>query len=174
MTTASARAWLPRTIWIVMALALAACSPIEPPRLGAGPPIITPKQIGTLGKPSVSGPDVVIVLDPLTNAPAQMLFSFEDSLKALAPSRQLKIVSGDDPAATYRLKGYLSAVGDSSSTLMVYVWDVFDAGGTRVHRISGQVTAPGSASDPWAGVTEGLLRQAASETIDALGNWAHS
>ena len=58
---------------------------------------------------------------------------------------------------------------------MLYVVDIFDQTGARIHRVSGQITAGGSLSDPWANIKDtGVVRQAAQETIDALGNWAQA
>ena len=144
---------------------------MEAPKLGAGPPVISPKQIGTLGKPQTQSDNITVALEPISNVPGQLMISYEDQLKTLAPSRQLKIVSADDPAADYRLKVYLSAVGDSSSTLLIYVLDIFDRNNVRVHRISGQIPAPGSNADPWSAMTEGAINTAANKSIDALGNW---
>ena len=156
-----------------LATVVAACTPIERPRLGSGPPVITSKQIHTGAKPT-SGRDVEFALDPITNAPGEMIYAFEDTLKARAPTRQLKIVAADDRTADYELKAYLSAVGDYSGTLMIYVVDVFDSAGTRVHRISGQIDAGGSLNDPWANIKDtGVVTKAAQEAIDALGNWIH-
>ena len=158
-----------------MAALIAACAPIEGPKLGSGPPVLSPKTLKTLSKPTPSATDVTFALDPITNAPGDMIYAFEDTLKAQAPTRQLTIVEGADPSADYRLKAYLSAVGDYSGTLMIYVVDIFDKSGTRVHRISGQITAGGSLADPWMNIKDtGVVTRAAQEAVDALGNWAHS
>ena len=158
-----------------LATTIAACTPIERPRLGSGPPVITSKQIHNGAKPASGGRDVEFALDPITNAPGEMVYAFEDTLKARAPTRQLKIVAADDRTADYELKAYLSAVGDYSGTLMIYVVDVFDSTGARVHRISGQIDAGGSLNDPWANIKDtGVVTKAAQEAVDALGNWAHS
>lgn len=158
-----------------LALLLAACAPMEGPRLGSGPPMLSPKTLKTLGKPTPTAAAVTFALEPITNAPGEMIYAFEDALKAGAASRQLKIVDINDPTAEYRLKIYLSAVGDYSGSLMIYVADVFDGSGGRVHRISGQIKTDGSTSDPWAPVkATGVLDKAAHETIDALGEWVHS
>jgi hypothetical protein len=158
-----------------LALLIAACAPVEAPRLGSGPPVLSPKTLKTLSKPTPTAAAVTFALEPITNAPGEMVYGFEDALKKDAPSRQLKIVDVNDPAAEYRLKIYLSAVGDYSGSLMIYVADVFDATGGRVHRISGQIKTGGSTADPWAPIkATGILAQAAQETIDALGDWVHS
>ena len=128
----------------VLAAVIAGCSPVEAPRLGSGPPVLSPKALRTLGKPAPTSDVVTFALDPITNAPGDMIYAFEDALKAKAPTRQLKIVAADDPPADYRLKAYLSAVGDYNSGLVLYVVDVFDGSGTRLRRFSGQINAGGT------------------------------
>jgi hypothetical protein len=158
-----------------LAALIVACSPVEGPRLGSGPPVLSPKTLKTLSKPAPVAAEVGFSLDPITNAPGEMVYAYEDTLKEKAATRQLKILASNDPSANYRLTIYLSAVGDYSGTLMIYVVDIFDKTGTRIHRVSGQITAGGSLSDPWANIKDtGVVVQAAQETIDALGNWAHS
>ena len=159
----------------VLAAVIAACSPVEGPRLGSGPPVLSPKTLRTLGKPAPTSDVVTFALDPITNAPGEMIYAFEDALKAKAPTRQLKIVATNESTADYRLKAYLSAVGDYSSGLVLYVVDVFDNSGTRLHRISGQIDAGGTQSDVWATLNgPSVVVKAAQEVIDGLGNWAHT
>ncbi len=159
----------------VLAAGIAACAPVERPRLGSGPPVLSPKALRTLGKPARVDAVVTFALDPITNAPGEMIYAYEDALKAKAPTRQLKILDAGDPTADYRLKAYLSAVGDYSGGLVLYVVDVFDKSGMRIHRISGQIKAGGSKNDPWSTIHgSGVAEDAAQEAIDALGNWAHT
>ncbi len=132
----------------VMAALIAACAPVESPRLGSGPPVLSPKTLRTMSKPAPADAVVTFALDPITNAPGEMIYAYEDALKAKAPSRQLKILEAGDPTADYQLKAYLSAVGDYNSSLVLYVVDIFDRTGTRIHRISGQIKAGGSQSRP--------------------------
>ncbi len=158
----------------MLALVITACSSVEAPRFGSGPPVLSPKTLGTLRKAKVTSAVVKLALDPITNAPGEMIYGYEDNLKAIAPTRQLAIVDANDPAADYTLKIYLSALGDYSGTLMLYVVDIFDRAGVRVHRISGQINAGGSLNDPWSNIKDtGAVTQAAQETVDALGNWTH-
>ncbi len=114
----------------LMAALLAACVPMERPKLGPGPPALRVSQIRELGPAPVRGDDVRFAFITVTGIPAEMRFTLEKSLKAYAATRGLNISIADDPTATYRVKGYLSAVGDRNSALLVYVWDVYDANGT--------------------------------------------
>ena len=159
----------------IVAALVAACAPVEGPRLGSGPPVLAPSTLKTLSKPDPVTSVVTFSLDPITNAPGEMIYAFEDSLKSLAPTRQLKIIDGTDSQPDYRLKAFLSAVGDYSNAQVMYVVDVFNSAGARVHRVSGQITASGSQNDPWSTATGGaVINDAAQEVIDDLGNWVHT
>lgn len=155
----------------LVAALLTACVPMERPKLGPGPPALGVKQIRQLGPAPVRGDDVRFAFITVTGIPAEMRFSLEKSLKTYAATRGLNISIADDPTATYRIKGYLSAVGDRNSALLVYVWDVYDTAGTPLHRISGQEVAQGSEADPWVGVTAKNIDDSARETIDKLTDW---
>jgi hypothetical protein len=155
-------------------LALAACVEVPAPKLGPGPPpLVSRTKIRTLGPAPVRGEAVRFAFAAVTGVPADMRFSLEDSLKRYAVTRNLTIVPEGDPSAIYQVKGYLSAVGDNTGTLLVYTWDVADAFGAPLYRISGQETALGSNADPWVGITTKEIDDAARETIDKLADWAN-
>ncbi len=156
----------------LLAFAVAACM-AERPQLG--PPVISPTRIGKLGPAPVKGAAATFAFQTVTSVPGELAFALEDDLKKAADTRELPIASADDAAsATYQVKGYLSAVGDVNGILLVYVWDVFDRNGTRLHRFSGQQSAKGKGADPWSGVTTDMIDAAARETIDELVDWTRT
>jgi len=161
--------WRRGLVCLAAILTLAACTPVERPELG--PPAMRLKEVRGLGEAPVKGAEVRFAFITVTGMPAQLRFDLEAALKKYAVTRNLTILIEDDPTATYRIKGYLSAVGDQNGTLLVYTWDVRDTAGRPLHRISGQQTAGGSASDPWAGIGGGQIDDAARETIDKLADW---
>lgn len=124
--------------------------------------------------PSVPLSQAKFAFAPVTGAPATVLTNISAELGKEAYAQQVSLVPVDDPAATYIVKGYLSAVGDASGTIVVYVWDVFDRSGKRVHRISGQETAPGAGVDPWRGVDRSTASNVARQTISAVVAWGRS
>ena len=81
-------------------------------------------------------------------------------------------VSGGSSATSADMKErMLAASGDQSSTTMFYVFDVVDASDTRVHRIVGQESAPGSSGDPWSGPNSDTLERAARRAVTELVAW---
>jgi hypothetical protein len=143
--------------------------------MGPGPPpLVGAKKTKTLGPAPVKGETARFAFASVNGVPAEMRFRLEDSLKQFAATRNLVLVPEGDPTAVYHVKGYLSAVGDTSGTLLVYTWDVSDAFGTPLYRISGQETAAGSDADPWIGIRSDQIDAAARETIDKLADWVSS
>ena len=152
------------------AILLSACVPAERPQLG--PPTLGLGEARGLGAAPVRGAAAVrFAFATVTGIPGQMRFDMEKALQKYAATRRLTVEIADNPTATYRIKGYLSAVGDQNGTLLVYTWDVFDTAGRPLHRIAGQQTAKGSSTDPWAGITTEEIDAAARETIDKLADW---
>ncbi|HWJ74551.1 MAG TPA: hypothetical protein VNX29_15430 [Kaistia sp.] len=129
---------------------------------------ITPTAVAP---PAVPLSQAKIAFAPVTGAPATVLTNISAQLGKEAFTQQVTLVPSNDPAATYIIKGYLSAVGDASGTILVFVWDVFDRSGQRVHRISGQSMAPGATRDPWSGVDAATTTDVARQTINALVDW---
>ncbi len=77
-----------------------------------------------------------------------------------------------DKSATHALKGYFSTMTEGKDTTVVYVWDVYDPTGNRLHRINGQVTAPSAnGAEGWAAVTPATMQSIADSTLDQLTAW---
>jgi hypothetical protein len=156
-----------------LATALAGCSPmrVPMPKMGEGPPNVGVKQAIRMGPAPIKGNDAKFAFAQIIGAPATQRMAFEKALQREAQIRKLNIVQPNDPAATYVVKGYLSAIGDNRGTLLVYVWDVADPTGKRLHRVSGQEPGKGSSSDPWSGIESDAVDIAAGRTIDDLVAW---
>lgn len=159
---------LPLALAFAAALLLSACgnSPTTSSMMNSV------KAATTATPPSVPLSQAKFAFSPVTGAPASVLNSMSSQLGREALAQHVNLVPAGDPSATYVVKGYLSAVGDSSGTILVYVWDIFDTTGRRVHRISGQETSTGgSTSDPWAGVDTGAVANVARRTMSSIVAW---
>jgi hypothetical protein len=158
--------WLPQlALALVAAFCLSACGSL--PGTGTSTPTIQAAAV-----PPVPLAQAKFAFAPVTGAPASLLNSISSQLGKEAFAQHVTLVPSGDVSATYVVKGYLSAVGDVSGTILVYVWDIFDTSGRRVHRISGQeTTAGGSAVDPWAGVDNATTSNVARRTIASIVAW---
>jgi hypothetical protein len=123
---------------------------------------------------SVPISDAKIAFAQVTGAPPEEISTLMGQVTNQARGVGLTVVQEGDPTSTHLVKGYLSAVGGSSGTVVIYVWDVLNPAGTRLHRISGQEQTGGSAGDPWSGVSDGALGTIAQDTVGQLAAWLRS
>ena len=111
---------------------------------------------------------------PIIGAPVEAVTPLSKRLGAEARSNGLTIRSAADNSSKYILKGYFSAMNDNGKTTVVYVWDVLDGGGARLHRIQGQESVSGTASDPWSAVPARTMEGIAQKTIREYLDWRGS
>ena len=90
---------------------------------------------------------------------------------ARAGARGISLVGAGDTSATHVMKGYFSAISEGGRTTVIYVWDVTDAAGTRVHRIQGQERAASGGGEGWDGVQPATMEAIADETVERLAAW---
>jgi hypothetical protein len=108
---------------------------------------------------------------PIIGAPVQAVTPLSRQLGAEARAKGLTIRSSNDTSAEHILKGYLSAFADGGKVTVVYVWDVLDNSGSRLHRLQGQETMPARGSDPWAAVSNASMEKIAARTLNDYLSW---
>jgi len=159
---------LPLAVVAFAAAFLAGCGSAS----NSGSSSATSQAAPVVAAPVVPFAEARFAFAPVTGAPTQVLMALSSELGKEALAQRITLVPSGDPSATYTVKGYLSAVGDVSGTILVYVWDIFDTTGRRVHRISGQETAPGGSNvDPWSGVSRASTANVARRTISSIVAW---
>jgi hypothetical protein len=167
------RVGLPIVLMLAAVAALTACTSVALPPPGSGPPTLGPIAATKLTGAPVKGDVANFAFVKVTGGPGDLLTVLNDSLNKEAKARKLNIVPEGDPAMTYKVKSYFSAVGGPTGTLLVYTLDVLDTKGVRIHRISGQENGGGATSDPWAGIKDSAAETAARHAIDDLSAWVH-
>jgi hypothetical protein len=108
---------------------------------------------------------------PIVGTTPESVAPLSKELSARAKARGLTLVPAKDPSTTLLMKGYFSALTDNNQTTVIYVWDVLDPAGNRLHRIECQEKAPPGKGEGFAAVTEGTMRAIADQTIDQLVTW---
>ncbi len=108
---------------------------------------------------------------PIIGAPIQAVTPLSRQLGAEARAHGLAIKGSNDPAADHILKGYFSAFSEGGKVTIIYVWDILNQSGSRLHRIQGQEVVPSSATEAWAGVPASLMQQIATKTINEYTSW---
>jgi hypothetical protein len=115
-------------------------------------------------------PKTHIQFAPIIGAPEQLVGPLSQQLAADAKADGISIVPGKTAGATHILKGYFSAFSEGQKTTVVYVWDVLDPSGNRLHRIEGQEVTTGSGSG-WTAVSQAVMQKIADDTIRQFASW---
>lgn len=109
---------------------------------------------------------------PIVGASVEAATPLTAELQTRARQRGITLAGSADQTATHVLKGYFSAISEGKDTTVIYVWDVYDPAGNRLHRINGQMKAPsvnsgaGAGADGWKGVSPATMQAIADQTID--------
>lgn len=111
---------------------------------------------------------------PIIGAPVAAVTPLSKQLGAEARSHGLTIKGSADASSEHILKGYFSALKDNGKTTIVYVWDVLDGSGNRLHRIQGQDSVATVGADLWEGVPAETMQAIATKTINAYLEWRQS
>ena len=119
----------------------------------------------------VSKETATIAFEPFTGMPGNIADALSQEIAVQAEANRINLVQRVGAPATYRVKGFLSAVSSDNGANVVYVFDVFDATGKRLHRISGERQAGVSSGDPWSGVGTTTLTQIATDVVFQLDVW---
>ena len=109
---------------------------------------------------------------PLVGASVEAAAPLTERLNQKARERGITLVGSTDASATNILKGYFSVLTEGKDTTVIYVWDLYDPSGNRLHRINGQQKAPSvSGADGWAAVSPATMQAVADATVDQLAAW---
>lgn len=134
---------------------------------------LTTEPAGNEGATQVSAlaSDTRISLAPVVGAPASAVEAMSRRIATRSSERGIAVVPPGTRSATHDMKGYFSAITESGKTTVIYVWDVFDRRGNRLHRIQGQETSPGSSPDGWSSVTARMMEAIGTRTVDEFATW---
>ncbi len=108
---------------------------------------------------------------PIVGSTVEAVTPLTEQLALRVRESGIAIARSGEPGTTHLLKGYLSAITEGRDTTVIYVWDVLDPAGNRLHRIQGQQKVSGGAGSGWAAVSPDAMRAVADTTASQLAVW---
>jgi hypothetical protein len=109
---------------------------------------------------------------PMIGAPVTQVTALSRRLTLRAKDKNLSIFPAAEKNVTHILKGYFSLLNEGGKLSVLYVFDVIDPSGNRLHRISGQESAGAAAANAtWETVPAALMEKIADRTIDEFARW---
>ena len=113
----------------------------------------------------------VLTFEPMVGAPKSVARELSGTLGMRVAQHALPVVPRNDKSVTHRIKGYLSASNTGTDCSISYVWDIFDANGKRINRLTGAHKTPMVSDNPWEAVTGPALDKIAVDTAAKLKSW---
>ncbi|MDQ2634518.1 MAG: hypothetical protein M3Y43_12305 [Pseudomonadota bacterium] len=179
------------TASLLAAIALCACSStqdvLEPSAIAASPPApgalqtenqdrAVPVRATSTDATAALNPGIAartrLRFDPIVGATVEAATPLTERLAERARARGIRLAGNTDPSTTHVLKGYFSTLTEGGQTTVIYVWDVYDAAGNRLHRINGQQKA--GKGEGWPAVSSAAMQAIADSTVDELASWLAS
>ncbi|MER9896244.1 MAG: hypothetical protein E5W81_07890 [Mesorhizobium sp.] len=109
---------------------------------------------------------------PIVGASVEAATPLTAELQTRARQRGITLAGSTDQTPTHVLKGYFSTMSEGKDTTVIYVWDIYDPAGNRLHRINGQQKAPSvGGGEGWAAVAPATMQAIADQTIDQFATW---
>ena len=129
---------------------------------------LTSSSSGRASVASAAWSGSTVAFESIDGPPPEVFSKLVTSLNEEAGTRQIAVVSRSG-AATYRVRGYVSALVDRDKTTVAWVWDVYDTDKRRALRITGEELAPaGKRRDAWAGADEQVVRRMARNGMERI------
>ncbi|RWM21052.1 MAG: hypothetical protein E5X53_04525 [Mesorhizobium sp.] len=135
-----------------------------------------PAQSATATVPPAKSAAVIartrLQVAPIVGASVEAATPLTAELQTRAKQRGITLAGSAGQTPTHVLKGYFSTMSEGKDTTVIYVWDVYDPAGNRLHRINGQHKAPSvNDSEGWAAVAPETMQAIADQTIDQFAAW---
>lgn len=108
---------------------------------------------------------------PIIGTPVEAAGPLSERLTLRARERGIAIARAGEPLS-HIMKGYFSALPEGRQTTVVYVWDVLDGSGNRLHRIQGSEVVEGG--NGWPSVSAEAMQRIADRTMEQLTTWLGS
>src|SRR5215212_9563649 len=115
-----------------------------------------------------------LAFESIDGPPPEVFRKLVANLNDEAGARQIAAVSRNG-AATYRIRGYVSALVERGKTTFAWVWDIYDTDKRRTLRIAGEEPAAhGKGRDAWSGADEQVLRRMARDGMDRIAGFLNT
>ncbi|MDX2259850.1 MAG: hypothetical protein NW205_13170 [Hyphomicrobiaceae bacterium] len=142
---------------------------------GTTAPSLFPSEGATAplaGDAAAASQQVRVAIAPVIGPPETITKDFQAQLTSALQKRQIGVSASTAEPARYTLRGYIVSAQERAGTKVSYIWDVTDAAGARVHRITGEeVAAAATGRDPWSAVSGQIVATIADKTAGQLANW---
>ncbi len=110
-----------------------------------------------------------LFIAPIIGAPLEVVTPLSLRFDTIVKTQSITLAANMETDADYILKGYFSNLTENNQTTVLYVWDVMDKQGNRVHRLQGQEKVSGK--NGWSAVPATVMSKIADDTMADYFRW---
>ena len=112
----------------------------------------------------------MVSLRPIVGAPPEFSQAVVRQLNVAATSENIALVVDADVGTPHTLTGFVVMNATVSGGRLTHVWDVLDANGQRIERLSGEeeVNVPKGTKDVWAAISPAISQVIADQVVSKL------
>ncbi len=110
-----------------------------------------------------------LYIAPIIGAPLEVVTPLSFRFDTILKDQSVQLAANGESDADFTLKGYFSNMVENNQTIVLYVWDVVDKQGNRVHRLQGQEKAAGKGG--WSSATAPVMGKIADDTLNDYFRW---
>ena len=126
-------------------------------------------------KPAAPPSLAKVAIAPIIGAPDAVAKQIQQEFTSAVERQRVTVSASREERVDYTLRGYVVAAKDKNSTKVSFIWDVNDATGKRVNRITGEeVVSGGQSKDPWAAVSPAVSQSIAGKAASSFVAWLPS
>lgn len=110
-----------------------------------------------------------LFIAPIIGASLEVVTPLSLRFDTIVKTQSITLAANMETDADYILKGYFSNLTENNQTTVLYVWDVMDKQGNRVHRLQGQEKVSGK--NGWSAVPATVMNKIADDTMADYFRW---
>jgi hypothetical protein len=126
-------------------------------------------RVALNGQPALNG--ATVAFESIDGPPPAVFARLVSMLNEEARAQRVAVASRSG-SATYRVRGYVSAVVDRGKTSFVWVWDIYDGDKQRALRIGGEeLAASGHRRNAWAAADDQVIRRIVHNGVERIAGF---
>jgi hypothetical protein len=114
---------------------------------------------------------IVIQFLPFSGVPVNTADAIYKNVRAHSTEEGLKLALRLDEPATYRVRTLISAVGTTDVSTFIFIVEIYDVAGNRVHRFVGQEYGVVPNGEPWSGIDGDTERHLGERILLGVKAW---
>jgi hypothetical protein len=114
---------------------------------------------------------IIVQFLPFSGVPVNTADAIYKSVRSRAADENISLALRLDEPATYRVRTLINAVGTTDMSTFVFVVEIYDVAGNRMHRFVGQEYGVAPNGEPWSGIDSDTERHLGERILLAVKAW---